>query len=84
MRQHSQKVLDEAVEIARRLRETDVTQAALMQEYRCGHRIFMQAICSQISPDQWDTLRQKRLARSGAAIRSAGTMPQVHELALSA
>ena len=56
-------VMADAVRIAERLRETDVTLGALMKEYHCGWAIINQAILSQMSKSQWKWIRKKKLAQ---------------------
>ena len=63
------RVMADAAEIARRLRETDVTLTSLMKEYHCGWLIIMKAILSQMSKSQWKRIRKKKLAQGGVEQR---------------
>lgn len=55
-----------APEIVRRLRETDVTAAALRAEYGCGYILFKRAVLSQgVSETEFRALMLKRVSRPG-------------------
>jgi len=63
------KVLADSPEIARRLRQTNVTIAELMAEYHCGFPIITEAGRRHIPLTEWKKLRHKRLARGGVKTR---------------
>ena len=47
------RVMSEADEIVRRLRETGVTVTGLMKEYRCGHRVLVRSVLSRMTRAQY-------------------------------
>lgn len=57
------KVMADAVRIAERLRDTDVTLGALMKEYHCGWAVINRVVFSQMSIDQWYLIRKKKRAQ---------------------
>jgi hypothetical protein len=59
----------DADRIVERLRTTQVTQAALMREYRCGHAALMAAVLSRITRGPWRRIARQKLAAGGHAGR---------------
>jgi len=62
-RGNGKKVIVDAKEIARRLRETDITLKKLMAEYHCCYRTIINAVYSQIPQEEWLQIRLEHLAR---------------------
>jgi rubrerythrin len=62
---NTKKVMADAKKIARRLRETNCTQARLMAEYHCGYPVIMRAIRSQIPEEEWLQISKKKLGQGG-------------------
>jgi len=54
------RVMSEADEIVRRLRETGVTVTGLMKEYRCGHRVLVRSVLSRMTRAQYRALAARR------------------------
>lgn len=69
MRSNVKKVMADAVEIARRLRKTNVTQKKLMKKYHCTYSTIMRAVLSQIPQQEWEQIRKKKLAQGGVENR---------------
>lgn len=63
------RVMSEADEIVRRLRETGVTVTGLMKEYRCGHRVLVRSVLSRMTRAQYRALAARRLAAAGVENR---------------
>ncbi len=63
---NGKKVMAAAVRIVNRLRETDATLRLLMKEYRCSYSVLMRAVRSQISEEEWEGIRKKKLTQGNA------------------
>lgn len=59
------RIMRDADQIVHRLRTTEVTQAALMAEYHCGHAAMMAAVLRRITKRQWRAIARKKLAQGG-------------------
>ena len=66
---HHVRVMGEAAQIVRRLRETDVTGGGLMDEYQCGYVALMRAVLSRMGRGEYRALAKKRFAAGGVENR---------------
>jgi predicted Zn-ribbon and HTH transcriptional regulator len=67
MKRGNPRVQAEAQDIARRLRETDVTLAQLVKEYRCAYESLTRALIpGQMSKEEFQSLMKKRMGRPNA------------------
>jgi len=68
-RGNADKVMADAKKIARRLRETNATFTGLQKEYHCSYPAMMRAVLSQMSQEEWEQIRRKKLAQGGVETR---------------